>query len=72
VTILLFLYLYIHAVPTRRDRAFLANIGKLQEAIGLPIPQTRIEPGDILVVFGANRHIEDFRAHQRIPAEKAE
>lgn len=40
-----------------------------QEAIGLPRPDTRLEDGDVLVVFGANRRIEIFCSHNRIPEE---
>lgn len=40
-----------------------------QEAIGLPKPDTKLEEGDILVVFGANRRIESFCVNNRIPQE---
>lgn len=41
-----------------------------REATGLPTPETRLEVGDILVVFGSNRAIEDFCNTQKIKLEE--
>lgn len=40
-----------------------------QEAIGLPRPDTILEEGDVMIVFGANRRIENFCVQNRIPEE---
>jgi trk system potassium uptake protein len=38
-----------------------------QEAIGIPTPDMKLEPADVLVVFGANERIEDFCRKHNIP-----
>ena len=40
-----------------------------QEALGIPTPETILEEGDLLVVFGANHFIESFCAVNKIPED---
>ncbi|MCB9282830.1 MAG: TrkA family potassium uptake protein [Lewinellaceae bacterium] len=40
-----------------------------QEAVGIPTPETVLEAGDVLVVFGANHFIESFCAVNKIPED---